>query len=295
MRHLSTMINATSTFRPILLPALTLCLSLLVSSCSLLSWLDSREGTANDDEYTNWSAQQFYKEAKNELMEGNYDKAVKLYEKLEARYPFDKLATQAQLEVAYAYYKKNEPDSALAAVDRFIKLNPSHPRVDYAYYLRGLINYNKGRTFVDRFLPTDSSQRDPGSAREGMRDFNELITKFPHSKYTEDAKKRVNAMRNNLAMYEINVADFYMRRRGFVAAAKRCNDVLEKYPRTQAIPKALKIMEEAYRKLELDDLANEAARVYAMNYGEGAKQQTIEDEYELTPAEKAWDFIGLDR
>jgi outer membrane protein assembly factor BamD len=291
----NTMINAPSISRPLLLSVLTLCMSLLLSSCSLLSWLDSREGTANDDEYANWSARQFYQEAKNELQEGNYEKAVKLYEKLEARYPFDKLATQAQLEVAYAYYKKNEPDSAVEAVDRFIKLNPTHERVDYAYYLRGLINYNKGRTFIDRFLPTDSSQRDPGSAREGMRDFNELIVKFPHSKYAEDAKMRINAMRNNLAMHEVNVADFYMRRRAYVAAARRCNEVLEKYPRTQAIPKALKIMEEAYRKLELDDLANDAARVYALNYGEGAKPQTLAEEYELTPAEKAWDFIGLDR
>ncbi len=271
-------------------------MALLLSSCSLLpSWFDSMKSSHDDDEYNNWSARQFYQGAKKELLDGNYDKSVKLYEKLEARYPFDKLATQAQLEVAYAYYKKNESDSALAAVDRFIKLNPTHPQVDYAYYLKGLINYNKGRSFVDRFLPTDSSQRDPGSAREGMRDFNELINKFPHSKYAEDASKRVAAMRNNLAMYEINVADFYMRRRAYLAAARRCNEVLEKYPRTQAIPKALKIMEEAYRKLEMDDLANDAARVYALNYGEGAKQAYSEPQLELTPAEKAWDFIGLDR
>ena len=290
------MINAKPIQRPKLLPILTLCLSVLLSSCTLLSLFDSsKEGSASDDEYANWTAQQFYDEAKKELTDGSYEKAVKLYEKLEARYPFDKLATQAQLEVAYAYYKKNEPDSALAAVDRFIKLNPSHPRVDYAYYLRGLINYNKGRTFVDRFLPTDSSQRDPGSAREGMRDFNELIVKFPNSKYSEDAKKRINAMRNNLAMYEINVADFYMRRGAYVAAAKRCNEILDKYQRTQAIPKALKIMEDAYRKLELNSLADDAARVYALNYGENANPQTIADEYQLTPAEKAWDFIGLDR
>ncbi len=295
MRLFSIMINVTPNHRPQFLTVLMLCMSLLLSSCTLMSMFGSKDDSSNDDEYDGWSAQEFYEEGKNKLTEGNYEKAVKLYEKLEARYPFDKLATQAQMEVAYAYYKKNEPDSALAAIDRFIKLNPAHPRVDYAYYLRGLVNYNKGRTFIDRFLPTDSSQRDPGSAREGMRDFNELIRRFPNSKYTEDAKLRVTSMRNNLAMYEYNVADFYMRRRGYVAAARRCNDLLEKYPNTQAIPKALKTMEDAYRKLELDDLANDAARVYALNYGEGAKAQTIEDEYELTPAEKAWDFIGLDR
>jgi len=295
MRLSSTMINSTLILRPKLLRLLALFMCLLLSSCSLLSWFDSKKGSHEDDEYINWTAQHFYQEAKKELMDGNYDKSVKLYEKLEARYPFDKLATQAQLEVAYAYYKKNESDSGLAAVDRFIKLNPTHPGADYAHYLRGLINYNKGRTFVDRFLPTDSSQRDPGAAREGMKDFNELIAKFPNSKYTVDAKKRVAAMRNNLAMYEINVADFYMRRRAYLAAARRCNEVLEKYPRTQAVPKALKIMEEAYRKLEMDELANDAARVYALNYGEGSKAISAENEPELTPAEKAWDFIGLDR
>lgn len=289
------MINFTFILRPIILSFLTLCMSLMLSSCSMLSWFDSKDGSHADDEYVNWSAQKFYREAKNELMDGNYDKAVKLYEKLEARYPFDKLATQAQLEVAYAYYKKNESDSALAAADRFIKLNPTHPQVDYAYYLRGLINYNKGRSFVDRFLPTDSSQRDPGSAREGLRDFNELIAKFPNSKYSEDARKRVAAMRNNLAMYEVNVADFYMRRGAYVAAARRCTEVLEKYPRTQAIPRALTIMQDAYRKLELNDLANDAARVYALNFGEGAKIPYAEPQRELTPAETAWDFIGLDR
>lgn len=290
------MINAPSFFRPASLPVLLLVLSLFLSSCSLLSWFDSKEGGAEkDDEYANWTAQEFYQEAKKEMSEGDYEKATKLYEKLEARYPFDKLATQAQLQVAYAYYKKNEPDSALAAIDRFIKLNPTHPHVDYAYYLRGLVNYNKGRTFVDRFLPTDSSQRDPGSAREGMKDFNELITKFPRSKYVEDAQRRVIAMRNNLAMYEYHVADFYMRRGGYVASARRCTEIIQKFPRTEAVPEALKLLEQAYRKLELDDLANDAARVYALNYGEGGKLQNFNEEYELTPAEKAWDFLGFDR
>ncbi len=273
-----------------------LAVSLLLSSCSLMSLFQSKGGESKEeDEHANWTAEQFYEAAKKALSEKSYDKAAKLYEKLEARYPFGKLATQAQLEVAYAYYKNNEPDSALAAVDRFIKTNPTHERVDYAYYLRGLINYNKGLTFIDRFLPTDSSQRDPGGARESLKDFNELIAKFPHSKYVEDAQKRISALRNNLAMYEVHVADYYMRRGAYVAAARRGNEVIEKFPHTQAVPKALKIMEEAYRKLELNDLADDAARVYALNYGEGAKGLASLQIHELTPAEKVWDFLGFDR
>jgi len=297
MRLFRTMINATPIPRPRMFIALALlALNLSLSSCSMLDFLESKSGDSQEDEHAGWTAQQFYDEAKRLLMDGSYEKAAKLYEKLEARYPFGPIATQAQLDVAYAYYKNSEWDAALAAVDRFIKLNPAHERVDYALYLRGLINYNKGKTFVDRFLPTDSSQRDPGSAREGMKDFNELVNKFPHSKYTEDAKLRINALRNNLAMYEYHVADFYMRRRAYVASVGRCNEILQKYPRTHAVPLALKLMEEGYRKLELNDLADSTARVYALNYGEGTNAaQYSEAEYELTPAEKAWDFIGFDR
>lgn len=293
------MINATPLSRPRLFKVLILALGLSLSSCSSFSSLSNlfsgKGGESKEDEHADWSAQQLYDAAKEARSEGSYEKAIKLYEKLEARYPFGDLATQAQLEIAYAYYKNSEWDSALAATDRFIKLNPSHERVDYAYYLRGLVNYNKGKTFVDRFVPTDSSQRDPGAARESLRDFNELISKFPNSKYTVDAKLRVAALRNNLAMYEVHVADYYLRRGAYVAVVKRCNEVVEKYPRTQAIPPALKLMEEAYRKLEMDDLANDAARVYALNYADGIKTISGGEEYELTPAEKAWDFLGFDR
>jgi outer membrane protein assembly factor BamD len=128
-----------------------------------------------------------------------------------------------------------------------------------------------------------------------MRDFNELIGKFPNSKYAPDAKLRVAALRNNLAMYEYHVADFYMRRGAYVAVAKRCNGIIAAYPRTHAIPLALKLMEEAYLKLEMNDLAADAARVYALNYSQGVKPLSGVEEYELTPAEYAWDFIGLDR
>lgn len=297
MRFDRNMITATLINRPrLFLIVLLATANLTLSSCSLLSLFDSKsEEGSSQDEYASWSAQQFYDAGKKALADGSYEKAAKLFEKLEARYPFDRLSNQAQLQVAYAYYKNNDSDSGLAAVDRFVKANPIHPNVDYAYYLRGLINYNKGRTFVDRFLPTDSSQRDPGAAREGMKDFTELVRRFPDSKYAGDAQRRLNAMRNNLAMYEVHVADYYMRRGGYIAVVRRCKEVLEKYPRTQATPKAIAMLEQAYRKLEMDELADDAARVYALNYGDGTKLQALEQEYELTVAEKVWDFIGFDR
>ncbi len=269
------------------LACLLLAASMAVTGCAWFSKNQEKE----KDEYADWTAEQFFKEARHSLVTKAYEKAIQLYEKLEARYPFGNYATQAQIDVAYAYYKNQEPDSALAAADRFIKLNPSNPHVDYAYYLKGLINYNRGISFIDRFLPTDSSQRDPGAARDAFRDFNELIAKFPRSRYTGDAQKRIIALRNNLAMYELHVADFYMRRGAYLAAVDRCVQIIETYQRTQAVPLALKIMGQAYRKLALNELADDAARVYALNYANGVPGSQLE----RSPAQKVWDFIGLDR
>jgi outer membrane protein assembly factor BamD len=285
--------------RPVFLPRLwALLLSALLTACTttlsdVLPFLSkSEEEEESSDEYAKWTEEEFFEEAKAALMDERWSKAAQLYEKLEARYPFGPHATQAQIDIAYAYYKNNEPDSALAAVDRFIKLNPAHPNVDYAYYLKGLINYNRGLTFVDRFVPTDSSQRDPGSAREAYRDFQELVSKFPDSRYAEDSRKRVTALRNNLAMYELHVADYYMRRGAYLAAARRATEVVRNYQRTPAVPEALKIMEEAYRKLELVELADAAARVFALNYAGGVPREA-QDIVEPTVAEKVWQTLGF--
>lgn len=262
--------------------------ALLLGGCALFG-KDKEES----DEYADWTAERFFTEAKQALNEKRYDKAVKLYEKLEARYPFGQYATQAQLDIAYAYYKNDEPDSAIAATDRFIKLNPTHKNVDYAYYLKALVNYNRDIGFIDRFLPTDPSQRDPGSALESYKEFEELIRRFPHSQYVDDARQRVVALRNNLALYEIHVADFYMRREAYLAAARRCAEVIRNYQRTQAVPPALQIMERAYRKLGMDDLADDAARVYALNYAEGVPGQAKEL-VEPPVMERLWRFVGIE-
>jgi outer membrane protein assembly factor BamD len=235
-----------------------LSLALVVSGCGLLP--------DKIDETKDWSAQKLYSEAKASLNEGDYQTAIDYYEKLEARYPFGKFAQQAQLEIAYAYYKYDEPESAIAAADRFIRLHPKHPSVDYAHYVKGLANFNRGKGLVERYLPTDASQRDQGAALQSFNDFAELVRRYPDSRYADDAAKRMQYLKNNLAMYEIHVARYYMKRGAYVAAANRAKYVIENYPKTPATPDALVLMVKAYRQLDLTDLANDALRVLELNY-----------------------------
>lgn len=222
------------------------------------------------DETKDWSAQKLYTEAKAAMAEGNWERSIDLYEKLEARYPFGRYAQQALLESAYVYYKSGEPDSAISAVDRFIKTYPRHPSLDYAYYLRGLVNFTRGDTFVDRILPRDASERDAGATRQAFFDFAELVRQFPESRYATDAGQRMVHLRNNLAQYEMHVADYYMRRGAYIAAANRAKHVIEGYQGTPAVPEALATLVQAYRKLGMDDLAADAERVLRLNYPERA-------------------------
>ncbi|MFA5984239.1 MAG: outer membrane protein assembly factor BamD [Methylococcaceae bacterium] len=245
------------------------------------------------DEYADWNVEKFRLEAKKALDSGNYEKSIKLYETLEARYPFGEDAAQAQLDVAYAYFKNDDTESALAAADRFIKINPRSPGIDYAYYLKGLINYNRGIGFVDRYLPTDISQRDPGSARDAFDNFSELLRRFPESKYIADARQRMVALKNNLAMHEVHVARYYMKTRCYVAALDRATTVIDKYQRTPAVPLALEIMQEAYTKMEMHDMANETASVYQLNYPDGPPAAS--EQSGTTVSHKIWNLIGLDR
>lgn len=244
-----------------------LCLFLLISltaGCGLLP--------DKIDETRDWSAQKLYTEARDRLQSKNYEQAIDLYEKLEARYPFGRYAQQALLESAYAYYKYDEPDSAIATLDRFIKTYPRHPHLDYAYYLKGLANFNRGRNIVDRILPQDESERDPGAARDSFFDFQELVRRFPDSRYAKDAVLRMRHLRNNLARHEVNVADYYMRRGAYIAAVNRAERVIKNFQNTPAVPGALDIMVRGYRKLGLDELATDTLRIYRLNYPERAEK-----------------------
>lgn len=234
------------------------CLLLAVGACSLLP--------DKIDETKGWSAGKFYAEAKDAMDAGDFALAAKHFETLQARYPVGRLAQQAQLEIIYAYYRDNEPASAITAADRFIKLHPRHPFVDYAYYLKGLTNFNQGRGLLERVLPQDVSQRDPGAARQSFQDFSDLVNNFPQSKYAEDAALRMAYLRNNLAQYEVNVAEYYMKRGAYLAAANRAKYVVENYQRTPALPGALAVMAKAYKVMGLNDLSDDALRVLELNY-----------------------------
>ncbi len=269
------------------------CLGLSLQGCGTLKELFSSDSSSSDeDEYADWNAEKFREQAKTAVDAGNYEKAIKLYEALESRYPFGEDSAQTQLDIAYAYFKNNDPDSASAAADRFIKMNPRNPAVDYAYYLKGLVNYNRGIGFIDRFLPTDTSQRDPGTARDALKNFEELIRRYPHSKYIPDARQRMIALKNNLAMHEVHIARYYMKRKAYVAAVNRASTVIEKYQRTTAVPYALQVLQEAYTKLEMIELAKDTKRVYDLNYPNGPP---VPEHVNSTLSHKVWDFIGLEK
>ncbi len=218
------------------------------------------------DETSGWSAQKLYAEAKENLNDGNYERAVKLFETLESRYPFGRYAQQAQLEVAYAYYKDNEPIASIAASDRFIKLHPNHPNVDYAYYLKGLANFNEDLGPLGGLIEQDLSERDPKAAREAFLAFKELVTRFPDSKYAADSLARMNYLVNALASNEVHVAKYYMKRQAWVASANRAKEVLRNYPEAPALEEALAIMVVSYDKLELTGPRDDAQRVMNLNF-----------------------------
>lgn len=222
------------------------------------------------EDQEDWSANKFYSEAKTKLNDGSYPAAIKLYESLESRYPYGRIAQQAQLEIAYAHYKNEEPASAIAAADRFIKLHPNHQHVDYAYYIKGLANFNDSWGMISFLmkgpLKQDMSERDPKASYESFEIFKELVTRFPESKYAVDARQRMAYLLNSLAMSEIHVARYYMKRKAYVAAANRAQNAVKEYPRTPATEEALYIMIRAYEALEMYDLRDDAERVMRINF-----------------------------
>lgn len=225
-------------------------------------------GTMKDapDETAGWSASKLYSEAKDAISDGAWDKASKMLEKLESRYPYGRFAQQAQLELGYVYWKAGEPGSALAACDRFIKLHPNHPAVDYVYYLKGLINFNDDLGFASYISTQDPTERDPKSAREAFDTLRELITRFPNSKYAPDALKRMQYLVNAMALQEIHVARYYMKRGAYIAAVNRAQFAVKTYPEVPAIEEAMYIIVAAYDKLGMYDLRDDADRVMRKNF-----------------------------
>ena len=234
----------------------------LLASCGLLP-----EKKVVDDKQ---SPNSLYAEAKSELNSGNYAAAVKLFEALEARYPYGRFAQQAQLEIAYAYYKDQENASAIAAADRFIQLYPQNRNVDYAYYIKGLSNFNDNRGILGyittKLINQDMSERDAKASRESFENFKQLVTRFPNSKYTPDALKRMAFLVNTLATGEIYVARYYMKRKAYIAAVRRAQFILQEYPQTPAVEEALYVMARAYNELGLTDLRDDTEKVMRKNF-----------------------------
>ncbi len=237
----------------------------VAGACQYIPFIGGRDD--DEDEDLNTTEQILYSTAQRSLRSANYDRAIEVLERLEARFPFGRYAEQAQLELVYARYQSSDHDTARNAADRFIRLHPQHDNIDYAYYLKGLAAYNKNRSLLDRVFSSDISERDMTSARQAYADLALLLQRFPHSQYAPDARQRMVYLRNLLAASELHVADYYLRRGAYVAAANRAHYVLENYPSAdRPIPEALLVLVEANYRLGLTDAANDALRVLAINY-----------------------------
>ncbi|HEY8047888.1 MAG TPA: outer membrane protein assembly factor BamD [Ramlibacter sp.] len=234
-----------------------LALALLAAGCSIFS---------SEDKEANASPQKLYADAHDEMGSGNWDKAVPILEKLEGRAAGTPLAQQAQLEKAYSQYKGNDQAAALATLDRFLKQHPASPAVDYALYLKGIVNFNDNLGPLSFITRQDLSERDQKAAKESFESFRELVTRFPDSKYSNDARSRMRYIVDSLAAYEVHVARYYYTRGAYVAAINRAQSAVTDYQEVPAIEEALYIMIRSYEALGMTKLAEDTRRVMAKSY-----------------------------
>jgi outer membrane protein assembly factor BamD len=234
-------------------------IALLLTSCA-----SETKGPA--DAFKGQSEEQVFSKAKKALTKKHYEDAIKGFEALDIMYPFGKYARQGQLDVVYAYYKNKDMDSAIAAAGRYIHLYPASSSVDYAYYLKGLANFDKTRSWIDALYKRDPSTRDLAPMRECFVDFNELVTRFPNSKYAPDAHNRMVYIRNLIAKYELSIAEYYMRRKAYVAAANRASYIVDHLEGAPQVKDALQIMIKAYTQLGAAKEAAETRQVFDMNF-----------------------------
>lgn len=251
-------------------------------------------GCSSNDELPDMAdagEQVMYEDIQRYLKNENYNDAVKGLQLLESRYPFGKYAEQAQLELIYAHYQAYEHEAAVEAADRFIRLHPQHPNVDYAYYMKGLAAYTMREDVFDRFVPTDAAQRDTGHAKEAFAEFAQLVSRFPASPYAADARARMIFLRNLLARHEIAVANYYFRRGAYLAALNRGAYVVENFQRTPAVADGLAVMAQGYILLGYDELARETISVLALNYPDHYsldKNGEFQSVYTLDGPQRSW-------
>ncbi len=232
----------------------------LVFTLALLS------GCSSDENFGNSGEDFLYTEGVRSINISNWDRAITIFQQLEAQFPFGQYAEQSQLELIYAYYRNSEPEAARAAADRFIRLYPDSESLDYAYYMKGMAYYSEDSRIMGRYLPTDPSKRDPGKARESFADFAQLLNIYPNSDYAGDARARMVYLKNLLAAYEVHVAEFYIKRQAYLSSLNRARYVVENYQGAPAIPRALEIMIEMYLRLGLNDLADASLEILKLNY-----------------------------
>ena len=257
-RKLPAMLRAPIAIVPALLAA-----SLLAAGCS----------STPEDKTAGWTTERIYAEARDELNGGGYDKAVPLFEKLEGRAAGTPLAQQAQLDKAYAQYKGGEKAQALATLDRFMKLHPASPALDYALYLKGLVNFNDNLGMFSWLSQQDLSERDQKAAKDSFESFRELTTRFPESRYAQDARLRMTYIVNSLAQYEVHVARYYFQRGAYVAAIARAQSALADYQAVPATEEALYILIQSYDALGLTQLRDDARRVMDTTFPQSSYMQ----------------------
>jgi outer membrane protein assembly factor BamD len=232
---------------------------LALAGCSLLP-------EVGKDETANWSADQLYREAHSALISGNYTRAVKLFETLEARFPYGRYAQQAILEGAFASWRANEQAAALANLNRFIRTYPNHPNVDYAFYLKGLVHFREDQGVFGYVYELDLSERDPKEMRTSFAAFKELTVRFPDSQYFDDSIARMKYLNNALGMYEVNVARYYFNRGAYIAAVNRAQLAIVNNPQTPSNEEALGVLLQSYEKLNLPQLADDSRRILAKTF-----------------------------
>jgi outer membrane protein assembly factor BamD len=219
------------------------------------------------DDTKGWPAERIYEAGATAMSDKDYDKALGYFKKLESRFPHGKYATQAKLEIIYANFKKNDPVSTLVAADRFIKIHPNHPNVDYAHYLKGLATFNE-RGIIEKITKQNINDRDPKALKLSFAAFKDLTERYPKSRYYKDATQRMVYIVNTLAQHEMHVARYYMDRKAYLAALNRAKYVLEYYPKSDAVEDALVTMVSAYDYMDLTDLKEDSIRVLKTNYPE---------------------------
>lgn len=221
-----------------------------------------------------------YERARKALENQDYENAIRLYEALVARFPFGAEARQARLDLIYAYYKGRETESALDQADTFMRENPTHPRLDYAWYVKGLVDFERSSNFIENWFNVDLDARPPQTALRAFNSFRKVVEDYPRSEYAHDARRRMVHLRNRLADYELYVARHYMERKSWIGAARRARGVIEQYDGAPAVREALEVLIECYDRLGMKDLADQTRAIYAANYGGEADK--------VVPIQKPW-------